>query len=48
MQICLIYFQSSVLKCAGPNWLNGTVVHYILFLREFASSMWNGWRNSRC
>ena len=35
MQICLIYFQSCVIKCQGPIWLNGTVVHYILFLREF-------------
>jgi hypothetical protein len=35
MQICLIYFQSCVIKSSGPNWLNGTVVHYILFLREF-------------
>ncbi len=35
MQICLIYFQSSVIKCQGPLWLNGTTVHYILFLREF-------------
>ncbi len=35
MQICLLYFQSCVIKCQGPAWLNGTVVHYILFLREF-------------
>jgi hypothetical protein len=35
MQICLIYFQSCVIKCQGSNWLNGTVVHYVLFLREF-------------
>jgi Vitamin K-dependent gamma-carboxylase len=35
MQICLIYFQSCVIKCQGPMWLNGTTVHYILFLREF-------------
>ena len=25
MQICLIYFQSCVIKCQGPLWLNGTV-----------------------
>ena len=24
-----------MIKCQGPLWLNGTVVHYILFLREF-------------
>ena len=35
MQICLIYFQSCVIKCQGPVWLNGTTVHYILFNREF-------------
>jgi hypothetical protein len=35
MQLCLIYFQSCVIKCQGPIWLNGTTVHYILFLREF-------------
>jgi hypothetical protein len=35
MQICLIYFQSCVIKCQGPMWMSGTTVHYILFLREF-------------
>ena len=35
MQICLIYFQSCVIKCQGSLWLNGTTVHYILFNREF-------------
>jgi hypothetical protein len=35
MQICLIYFQSCVIKCQGGLWLNGTTVHYILFNREF-------------
>jgi Vitamin K-dependent gamma-carboxylase len=35
MQICLLYFQSCVIKCQGGLWQNGTVVHYILFLREF-------------
>jgi hypothetical protein len=35
MQICLIYFQSCVIKCQGPLWLNGTTVHYVLFNREF-------------
>jgi hypothetical protein len=36
MQMCLIYFQSCVIKCQGPLWLNGTTVHYVLFNREFA------------
>jgi hypothetical protein len=35
MQICLVYFQSCVIKSAGTSWLNGTTVHYILFNREF-------------
>ncbi len=35
MQICLIYFQSCVIKCQGPVWLDGTTVHYVLFNREF-------------
>ncbi len=35
MQICLIYFQSCVIKCQGPMWMSGITVHYILFLREF-------------
>ena len=35
MQICLIYFQSCVIKCQGQMWMSGTTVHYVLFLREF-------------
>jgi hypothetical protein len=35
MQVCLLYFQTCVLKCQGPLWRDGTVVHYIVFLREF-------------
>jgi hypothetical protein len=35
MQICLIYFQSCVIKCQGSLWLDGTTVHYILFNQEF-------------
>ena len=35
MQLCLVYFQSCVIKCQGAKWLNGTTVHYILFVREF-------------
>jgi Vitamin K-dependent gamma-carboxylase len=36
MQLCLIYFQSCVIKSRGPLWLNGTTVHYVLHNREFA------------
>jgi Vitamin K-dependent gamma-carboxylase len=35
MQVCLIYFQSTVIKLQGSLWLNGTTVHHILFLREY-------------
>jgi Vitamin K-dependent gamma-carboxylase len=35
MQLCLIYFQSSIIKCQGPLWLSGQSVHHILFLHEF-------------
>jgi hypothetical protein len=35
MQLCLIYFQSCVIKCDGPAWMDGTAVHYVLFNREF-------------
>jgi hypothetical protein len=36
MQLCLIYFQSCVIKCSGPSWMDGTAVHYVLFNREFS------------
>jgi hypothetical protein len=39
MQLCLVYFQSSVIKCQGQLWRDGTTVHYVLFNREF------GWFN---
>jgi hypothetical protein len=35
LQICLLYFQSCVIKCQGAAWMEGSVVHYILFNREF-------------
>jgi hypothetical protein len=35
MQFCLIYFQSSITKCQGQPWMDGTSVHYVLFNREF-------------
>jgi hypothetical protein len=34
MQLCLIYFQSCVIKCQGELWRNGTTVHYVLHNRE--------------
>lgn len=39
MQFCLVYFQSCVIKCDGPSWMDGTATHYVLFNREF------GWFN---
>ena len=35
MQLCLIYFQSCVIKCDGVTWMDGTASHYVLFNREF-------------
>ena len=35
IQLCLLYFQSCVIKCDGVSWMKGTVVHYILFNQEF-------------
>jgi hypothetical protein len=35
MQLCLVYFQSCVIKCDGPTWMDGTATHYVLFNREF-------------
>ncbi len=39
MQMCLVYFQSCVIKCDGATWMDGTATHYVLFNREF------GWFN---
>ena len=36
MQVCLVYFQSCVIKCDGATWMDGTAVHYVLFNHEFA------------
>jgi hypothetical protein len=30
LQLCLIYFDTAVLKCNGATWLNGTAIHYVL------------------
>lgn len=35
MQLCLVYFQSCVIKCDGGTWSDGTATHYVLFNREF-------------
>jgi HTTM domain len=35
MQLCLIYFQSCVIKCDGATWMDGTAVHYVLYNHEF-------------
>jgi hypothetical protein len=35
MQVCLIYFQSCVIKCDGATWMDGTATHYVLFNHEF-------------
>jgi hypothetical protein len=35
MQLCLVYFQSCVIKCDGATWMDGTATHFVLFNREF-------------
>ena len=35
LHLSLIYFDTSVLKCAGSTWLGGTALHFVLYNREF-------------
>lgn len=30
LQLCMIYFDTAVLKCNGSTWLGGTALHYVL------------------
>jgi hypothetical protein len=30
LHLCLIYFDTAVLKCHGSSWLDGTAMHYVL------------------
>jgi len=34
LHICLVYFNTAVLKCNGATWLNGTALHYVLYNDE--------------
>ena len=34
IQLCLVYFDTAVLKCTGTTWLTGTAIHYVLFNHE--------------
>ncbi|MGE3817880.1 MAG: HTTM domain-containing protein [Isosphaeraceae bacterium] len=34
IHLCLIYFDTSVLKCSGTTWLDGTALHYVLYNHE--------------
>ena len=34
IQVCLIYMTTALFKTAGPSWLNGTALHYVLCNRE--------------
>jgi hypothetical protein len=34
IHLCLIYFDTAVLKCNGSTWLNGTALHYVLYNTE--------------
>jgi hypothetical protein len=35
LHLCLIYFDTAVIKCAGRTWLGGTALHFVLFNQEF-------------
>lgn len=34
IQLCVIYFDTAILKCAGKSWLDGTALHYVLYNHE--------------
>jgi hypothetical protein len=34
LHICLVYFDTAVLKCNGASWLNGTALHFVLYNDE--------------
>jgi hypothetical protein len=34
LHICLLYFDTAVLKCNGASWLNGTALHFVLYNDE--------------
>lgn len=36
LQMCLIYFDTAVLKCNGSTWLGGTALHFVLNNAEFS------------
>jgi hypothetical protein len=34
LHICLVYFDTAVIKCNGASWLNGTALHFVLYNDE--------------
>ena len=42
MQLCLIYFQSCVIKNAGPAWMDGTARITFCSIVNSTGSTWNG------
>ena len=42
IQLCLIYFDTAVLKSNGATWLNGTALHYVLLNTEVGRPLF-GW-----
>jgi hypothetical protein len=34
LHLCLIYFDTAVLKCNGSTWLNGTALHFVIHNTE--------------
>jgi hypothetical protein len=34
LHLCMIYFNTAVLKCNGSTWLNGTALHFVFYNTE--------------
>ncbi len=41
LHLCLIYFDTAVLKCNGATWLGGTALHWVLQNHELGQFDWS-------
>jgi hypothetical protein len=41
LQLCLIYFDTAVLKCNGSTWLGGTAMHFVFQNHEVGRLDWS-------
>ncbi len=41
VQVCFVYFFTSLAKLQGTLWLNGTAVYYTMRVSEFNATSWN-------